>query len=175
MTKCKGCTKDAVMDYRTKNIDKVREYEASRGMLTHRVEAVRERAKTIPPDIKRKYSKRFVHNSPEKRAAHIIVGNAIRSGKLVKQPCEVCQNVKTQAHHDDYFEPMGVRWLCTKCHGEYHRDQRKLLKEVEKEVMLTFGTPEYVKAARDRDRWVAQDELREADGYGLAPWEISGD
>src|SRR4051812_39300615 len=35
-----------------------------------------------------------------------------------------------------------------------------------------FGTPAFFKEARDRDRWVAQDELRDADGYGLAPWEI---
>ena len=39
----------------------------------------------------------------------------------------------------------------------------------------TFGTPEYWQEVRARDRWVEQEELREADGYGLAPWEVLND
>jgi len=38
-----------------------------------------------------------------------------------------------------------------------------------------FGSPEWAAEARQRDRWVAAEELREADGYGLAPWEIVND
>jgi len=29
----------------------------------------------------------------------------IRRGKIVKQPCEICGNVDSQAHHDDYNKP----------------------------------------------------------------------
>jgi hypothetical protein len=35
-----------------------------------------------------------------------------------------------------------------------------------------FGTPEYWHEARERDSMVAAEEVREADGYGLAPYEI---
>lgn len=35
-----------------------------------------------------------------------------------KQPCEICGNEKSQAHHDDYSKPHIVRWLCKKHHEE---------------------------------------------------------
>lgn len=37
---------------------------------------------------------------------------AVRVGRLVKQPCEVCGNEDVEIHHVDYFEPLNVRWLC---------------------------------------------------------------
>jgi ribosomal protein S27AE len=40
---------------------------------------------------------------------------------LIKQPCEVCGNLKAQAHHDDYSKPLQVRWLCQKHHTEHHQ------------------------------------------------------
>lgn len=59
--------------------------------------------------------------SPLVRWAHWTVHNAIRDGRLVRQPCEVCGAEKTDAHHDDYSQPLAVRWLCRKHHGERHR------------------------------------------------------
>lgn len=56
--------------------------------------------------------------------AHWTVRNAIRDGRLVRQPCEVCGNPRTDAHHDDYSRPLDVRWLCRKHHGEQHRIYR---------------------------------------------------
>lgn len=38
-----------------------------------------------------------------------------------------------------------------------------------------YGTPEWHAEMRDRDRWVEAQERSEADGYGLAPWEIIND
>lgn len=52
--------------------------------------------------------------------------SAIRSGKLIKQPCEVCgTDVKIEAHHDDYMKPLDVRWLCRFHHQEHHRTVQK--------------------------------------------------
>lgn len=47
--------------------------------------------------------------------------NAIRSGMIQKQPCEVCGiDNDVEAHHDDYSKPLDIRWLCTKHHAEHH-------------------------------------------------------
>ena len=73
-------------------------------------------------DKKREYVGRWQLKNPEKRKAHIAVGNAIRAGKLVRKPCEKCSSTKNiHAHHEDYSKPLDVRWLCAACHGKEHR------------------------------------------------------
>lgn len=58
---------------------------------------------------------------PEKLRARRKVHKAIRSGKLERQPCEVCGITEDiHAHHDDYSKPLEVRWLCRKHHREVH-------------------------------------------------------
>jgi hypothetical protein len=68
--------------------------------------------------------KAWIEKNKVKRAAHIITGNAIRDGRLVKAPCEICSNQSVEAHHDDYNYPMDVRWLCKKHHAEHHKNER---------------------------------------------------
>ena|ERR1035441_861393 len=58
---------------------------------------------------------------PEKTSARQAAQNAIRDGRLQRLPCEVCGNPKAQAHHDDYSEPLTVRFLCRKHHDEHHK------------------------------------------------------
>lgn len=62
------------------------------------------------------------YQTSEKTRAHKTVGNAVKSGKLEKLPCEECGDVKSEAHHDDYSKPLDVRWLCRKCHRKHHKD-----------------------------------------------------
>ena len=50
---------------------------------------------------------------------------AIKAGRLVRQPCEICGSEHVQAHHDDYSQPLKVRWLCTRHHADYHRGKRR--------------------------------------------------
>jgi hypothetical protein len=61
---------------------------------------------------------RAIHLQP---AAHAAVANALRTGKLVRLPCEVCGE-HAQAHHDSYFPKrwLEVRWLCGKHHRAWH-------------------------------------------------------
>lgn len=66
-------------------------------------------------------TRQWIERNPEKRAAHTAVGNALRSGKLVRQPCETCGDPQVDAHHEDYSQPLSVRWLCKKHHLELHR------------------------------------------------------
>jgi hypothetical protein len=58
------------------------------------------------------------------RRAHLAVIVAVKSGKLVRKPCEVCGKKKSQAHHDDYSKPLDVRWLCQVHHSEHHRKHK---------------------------------------------------
>lgn len=58
---------------------------------------------------------------PKKKRAHELVSKAIKSGELIRQPCEECQGVDhVIAHHDDYDKPLDVRWLCEDHHKEWH-------------------------------------------------------
>lgn len=65
--------------------------------------------------------KKYKARNPEKHNAHTAVYTARKAGRLRKEPCEVCGDPKSEAHHDDYSKPLEVRWLCPKHHGEVHR------------------------------------------------------
>jgi hypothetical protein len=54
-----------------------------------------------------------------RRKAITAVNNAIRDGRLERQPCEVC-GAQGQGHHDDYTRPLAVRWLCSQHHALEH-------------------------------------------------------
>jgi hypothetical protein len=59
--------------------------------------------------------------TPERKRARKQCAYAIKTGKLIRQPCEQCGKPKSEAHHDDYSKPLDVRWLCRPCHGAVHR------------------------------------------------------
>lgn len=122
-TSCKECRKECVREYRKKNIEKIREYDRGRGMLPHRVKA-RKRYEQTPAGkaaIKRAHQKQNRIN-PVKRGARIIVGNALRDGRITRPSnCQDCgERTRLHGHHDDYARPMDVRWLCAACHHEWH-------------------------------------------------------
>ena len=119
---CKECWKAYVKANRLARADQYREYERGRAGLPHRVEARKAYAQTDGGRANGNRAKRaYLERNPAKRAAHIATGNAIRDGKLTRQPCEVCGEVKAQAHHDDYSKPLDVRWLCSTHHAEWHK------------------------------------------------------
>lgn len=59
--------------------------------------------------------------NPAKYDAHLAVQRAVKAGELEKQTCEVCGLVAVDAHHDQYDEPLKVRWLCRRHHTRLHR------------------------------------------------------
>lgn len=142
-SRCKECTKARVRAYYAANVDKRKEYDKNRAMLPHRVsarlayqatengrEAVsRGHKKYNKSPLKKQAMRRYEERYPSKRLAHIKCGNAIRDGRLIRQPCEACGEAKSQAHHDDYSKPLNVRWLCTKHHAEWHRHNNPIYPE----------------------------------------------
>ena len=64
-------------------------------------------------------TKKWKARNKEKLRVHYVVENAIKTGRLVRQPCEVCGE-KAQAHHADYGQPLAVQWLCPLHHARQH-------------------------------------------------------
>lgn len=102
------------------------DYDKARSKLPKRVKA---RAKYAQTEAGKaagsKAKKKWAENNLVKRAANVIIGNAIRDGRIEKGHfCSICgiDNVKIHGHHDDYSRPLEVRWLCSMCHEDWHRD-----------------------------------------------------
>jgi ribosomal protein S27AE len=77
-------------------------------------------------EVKKKLCERAKNSrdNPHERHKHIarwLVNRALKCGRLQKKPCERCGAHASQAHHDDYSNPLDVRWLCAKHHADEHR------------------------------------------------------
>jgi len=105
--KCKDCTKHDVAKNRHNNTEHYRAYERER---TRRPQRRKDQVE---------YRRRMRNRHPEKYRARVMAGNAIRDGRLLRQLCEVC-GAFAEAHHDNYAEPLNVRWLCRQHHVEHH-------------------------------------------------------
>lgn len=46
---------------------------------------------------------------------------AVRQGRIIRQPCCVCGDQRSEAHHSDYERPFDVVWLCRLHHEQLHR------------------------------------------------------
>jgi hypothetical protein len=123
LNKCKVCNRKDAKEHREKNIERVREYDRKRGSLPHRVEAREEYSKTEKGKASlSKARKRYLDSNPDKRAAHVILGNAIRDGRIIKLPCECCSSTdRIHGHHEDYTKPIDVIWLCPRHHAALHK------------------------------------------------------
>ncbi len=73
-----------------------------------------------------KSRKKWLGENPEKRAAHVILGNRVSSGHVIKpDACEGCEaTTRLDGHHEDYSKPLDVQWLCRTCHTRKHKDDK---------------------------------------------------
>ena len=113
------------------------------------------RRTTLRPQQRHGKDNHFYRNGKRSNdKAQNLCEHAVATGVLIPQPCEQCGENgymkdgrrKVQAHHDDYNKPLDVRWLCQKCHHEWHKHnipiKRKELKELDvKPDIVTFGFP----------------------------------
>lgn len=116
---CVDCEKRKIKKWKVENKQKIKLYQ-QRWVINNpdKVSAAHkrrwERRKMFPWH----YSK----TTEQAHKAHIKVANALVSGKLHKQPCEICKSTaKINAHHPDYSKPLEVQWLCPMHHSAVHR------------------------------------------------------
>jgi hypothetical protein len=114
--KCKTCTKKDSTERRQAKLEEVRAYDRRRANLPHRVEQ------------RRQVYEAWKVEHPNRRRAQVLLGSAVRTGKVERLPCFVCGE-KAEAHHPDYDRPLDVVWLCRPHHMQAHalaaNDERK--------------------------------------------------
>jgi len=129
LNKCIECVKARVLKHRNANLEKIKEYDRLRANQPKRVEARKEYAKSEKgKKTHEKAMKTYYKNYPLKYASKVITRKAIRNGELIKSlNCSKCgSDEKIEGHHDDYTKPLEVRWLCEKCHKEWHRHNKPI-------------------------------------------------
>lgn len=52
--------------------------------------------------------------------ARMLAHKAKRLGILSAKPCEGCGSADAEMHHEDYFRPLDIKWLCRSCHMQTH-------------------------------------------------------
>ena len=93
--KCVYCARKDVTENRRRKLDYYRAYDRSRG---HR-------------------------GSSERDRVYRAVRDAIKQGRLTREPCEKCGNYIAQAHHANGYDEenmLDVQWLCKLHHMEEH-------------------------------------------------------
>ena len=115
VNKCKECNKKDVREHRVnpKYREKVLKYDRERFKKPERKKLVL------------KYQRERRKKYPEKDRARRLINYQIRKGVLKPKVCEICGSKKTEAHHEDYYKPLEIRWLCFKCHRKIHGQYKK--------------------------------------------------
>ncbi len=111
LNKCKECTKSDVRFTAKVNRVERAAYERDRFQTPKRKAQVK------------KARLRAREREPQKYKARNAVSNAIRDGRLRREPCEICGDEKSQAHHSDYSKLLEVQWLCFAHHREIEHGQ----------------------------------------------------
>lgn len=53
-----------------------------------------------------------------------LARESIKRGKITRLSCEICGDLSTHAHHEDYTKPFEIVWLCRNHHKQLH-DKRE--------------------------------------------------
>jgi hypothetical protein len=118
---CKSC---AAARYQA-NREKIRSQQKANWKRYSEANSDRLKSKNVEyrkqhPEASRLQKERYRAASGPKVEAKNKVWSHVLTGRIKKQPCEVCGEPKADAHHDDYSKPLDVRWLCRKHHAEWH-------------------------------------------------------
>lgn len=106
---CKECVKARVRKHRADNLARVQAYD---------------RARFHEPERHAYALQQTAHYrvvNPDKIRARHAVSNAIRSKRMIRQPCSICGASSAEAHHADYRKQLDVTWLCKEHHVAQHK------------------------------------------------------
>lgn len=96
-------------------------YEVSRQAMW---DALKRRGTSFRTNIKTGKQNHFYRGGVRQcLRARQLMQLAIEKGVIINAgKCESCltENCRIEGHHDDYSKPLVVRWLCHKCHYEWH-------------------------------------------------------
>ena len=133
-SKCKECVRTRVRRNRASNLAYYRAYDAKRFQddPNRRIMNDRYQSSTAGKASVRRAKANYRERHPEKRRAHVILGNAVRDGRIEKpKECSDCGKAPQrrhhlQGHHDDYSKPLEVVWLCVACHRDRHGKRQEI-------------------------------------------------
>lgn len=133
--KCKECTKEQVKANRLSKLEYYREYDRNRPNKEERSKQAAEYHKTERgKEVRRKSTQNYRRDKVRKQA-HLDLNNALKYGRMTKpNNCSNCGiECNPHGHHDDYSKPLDVRWLCVKCHTDFHNTVREKQRDLEKQ------------------------------------------
>lgn len=126
-SRCKECHKRLVKENRKEKEEYYKKYDAERFQNDPRV---RDRHRKYRKTEKGKASmaaarEKWLQDNSDKKAAHTILNNAVRDGRVQKpKVCSSCGvSGRIEGHHEDYTKPLDVVWLCRSCHVRTHREK----------------------------------------------------
>ena len=118
---CKECQKAATDDWRIRNKQRISTVNRIwyRNNIKHHAAQTKQWKQNNRDRVCEGAARQRVR-WPEKVAARQAVSDALRAGRMVRQPCAQCGKPNAHAHHPDYSEHLYVVWLCRKHHAEAH-------------------------------------------------------
>ena len=72
-----------------------------------------------------RYRETYNKKHPERYKARQLAQYAVKSGKIEKEPCVVCNSQESEIHHEDYSKPLDIFWFCRKHHLDRDSQLRK--------------------------------------------------
>lgn len=132
---CKRCCNAARKSNYWGNRERELEYHRRYALVPSRIESQKRYSQTEGRKLShRSYVREYAKLNPLKHIARRLINDAISNGLLVRGSCEICGELLTHGHHDDYSKPMSVRWLCKKHHAEWHRNNTPMCPDQSQEI-----------------------------------------
>ena len=123
---CKECTKKRMRKTYWANREYYREYDKNRMYDPKRIQA-REKYRKTEAGKKAVYqaTKNYRDKYPERQKIYRDCEKVLKNPHI----CSQCgSEILVEAHHDDYNKPFVVRWLCRKCHRQWHKNNEPIKK-----------------------------------------------
>lgn len=120
--KCSECTRKDVAMNRVSRLTQYSDYEKRR-YRTDEARRARLAGYCKTPEGKAAHAKalkNYAVNNKDAVRAKNAANNAVRDGKIKREPCRVCGVFPAHKHHPDYSKPLDVIWLCPQHHKDLH-------------------------------------------------------